>query len=208
MSLADYLVFSRDAPDVGERLAALTPAHWSYIDRFAHQLVARGPTLSDDGEQHTGSVHILAAPDVAAARRFADEEPFHGAGVYADTTIRRYVNVLERSMWDRVAAPDLERSTFLICEWPARPMPPQAEHAVRAAAFAEDDRWVFLGLLVSDDATESIGVCAAIDQPVEPALHALRRVLGALDQAGAAVETLRWRRGGRPTPGTTGSRPR
>lgn len=201
MSLADYLVFSRDAPDVGERLDALAPAHWSYIDRFAHLLVARGPTLSADGEQHTGSVHILAAGDAQAARRFAEEEPFHGAGLYAETTIIRYANVLGRSMWDRVAAPDLERSTFLISRWPARRRSPRAEPAVRAAAFAEADRWVFLGLLVSEDATESIGACAGIDLPFEPAERALRRVLEPLDQAGAAVEMLRWQRGGRPAPG-------
>src|SRR5688572_6327859 len=106
-TLVDFLVYGRDAAGVGERLDTLAEAHWSYMDRFADRLVARGPTLSADGEEHTGSMHVIAVEDAGAARRFADEEPYHRAGVYAEIQVRRYVNVLGRSMWDRPAARDL-----------------------------------------------------------------------------------------------------
>jgi uncharacterized protein YciI len=69
-AFVDYFVYSRDAPGVDDKMTALTPAHWDYMDRFPDRLVARGPTLSADGEAHTGSLHIVAARrNVAATRR-------------------------------------------------------------------------------------------------------------------------------------------
>ncbi len=204
--LADYLVYSRDAPGVGDRLDALAEAHWSYIDRFADRLVARGPTLSADGEVHTGSMHILAAESARAARRFAEEEPYHGAGLYAETKISRYINLLAQSMWDRPPAPELERSTFLIAGWPAMRADERTVRAARKAAVVASETWVFLGLLVSDDGSRCVGVAAAADAPAGSAELALRRVMESLGQAGAPVETHRWQRGGRPGAATSGLR--
>src|SRR5512139_1154675 len=48
--------------------------HWSYMDRFAATMIARGPTFTSDGTL-TGSVHILDLPEPTAARTFAFEEP-------------------------------------------------------------------------------------------------------------------------------------
>jgi uncharacterized protein YciI len=197
-ALADYLVYSRDAPDVADRLDALAEAHWSYIDRFADRLVARGPTLTADGKTHTGSMHILAAEDALAARRFAEQEPFHSAGLYAETKISRYINVLGRSMWDRPPARDLEQTTFFIAGWPASGADERTVGGAREAAFAGSDIWVFLGLLVSDDASRCVGIAAAADAPARPAELALRKVMAALGYADAPVEPRRWQRGGRP----------
>jgi uncharacterized protein len=52
----------------------LLEEHWSYIDRYGAQMIARGPTLSGGGAP-TGSVHIIDLPDPAAARGFAFDEP-------------------------------------------------------------------------------------------------------------------------------------
>ena len=152
-ALVDYFVYSRDVPGVSAQLDALAEAHWSYMDRFADRLVARGPTLTDDGETHTGSIHIVTVPDAGAARHFADDEPFHSAGLYADTAVSRYVNLLERSMWDRPPVPDLERTTFLRAAWPAIAADARTVRAARETAVAGSDPWVFLGLLVSEDAS-------------------------------------------------------
>ena len=67
--------------------------HWAYMDRFAATMVARGPTLADDGTL-TGSVHILDLPDATAARTFAFEEPGYRAGAYRDVLLRRWHNSL------------------------------------------------------------------------------------------------------------------
>ncbi|MER6093951.1 YciI family protein [Streptomyces bluensis] len=61
---------------------------------------SRGPTFADDGETPTGSVHIVDLPDPAAARAFAFDEPTYQAGAYRDVLLRRWRNVLGRTMWD------------------------------------------------------------------------------------------------------------
>src|SRR6202042_2822363 len=70
------------------------------MDRYEAELIARGPTLTDDGETATGSVHIVDLPDAAAARAFAFDEPNYQAGVYRDVLLRRWRNILGRTMWD------------------------------------------------------------------------------------------------------------
>jgi hypothetical protein len=48
----------------------------------------------------SGSVHILNLPDPAAARTFAFDEPNYQAGIYRDVLLRRWRNLLGRTMWD------------------------------------------------------------------------------------------------------------
>ncbi|MCP3785537.1 YciI family protein [Micromonospora sp. A3M-1-15] len=78
----------------------LLEAHWSYMDRYAAEMIARGPTFAADGRTPTGSVHILDLPDPAAARAFAFDEPNYQAGAYRDVLLRRWRNTLGRTMWD------------------------------------------------------------------------------------------------------------
>lgn len=70
------------------------------MDGYAAQMIARGPTTTDDGETPTGSVHIVDLPDAAAARAFAFDEPNYQAGAYRDLLVRRWRNLLGRTMWD------------------------------------------------------------------------------------------------------------
>jgi uncharacterized protein len=58
------------------------------MDQYQAQMVARGPTLADDGDTPAGGVHILDLPDPATARAFA--EPDYQAGVYRDVLLRRW----------------------------------------------------------------------------------------------------------------------
>ena len=194
----DYLVYGRDAPGVDQRLEALATAHWDYMDRFADRLVARGPTLSPDGQEHTGSMHVLTAPDAAAARRFAEEEPYRRAGVYAEVAVIRFVNLLGCTMWDRPPAPDAAESTFLVARWTPVRADAQAQRAAEGLRGASPDLWVFLGLLVSEDGTRTVGIAGAADAPVDAARAALRDALASLGQADAPIEAHRWQRGGRP----------
>lgn len=96
----DFFCFHRDRPGSGVLRDELVEDHWAYMDRYAEQLIARGPTLTDDGETATGSVHIVDLPDSAAARAFAFDEPNYQAGVYRDVLLRRWRNALGRTMWE------------------------------------------------------------------------------------------------------------
>ena len=77
----------------------LLEEHWSYMDRYAAGMIARGPTFAD-GDTPTGSVHIVDLPDSTAARAFAFDEPNYQAGVYREVLLRRWRNMLGRTMWD------------------------------------------------------------------------------------------------------------
>jgi hypothetical protein len=43
--------------------------HWSYMDRYTAGMIARGPTLADDGDTPAGSVHIIDLSDPAPPGR-------------------------------------------------------------------------------------------------------------------------------------------
>jgi len=77
-----FFVYGQDRPGAQVEMEALAEAHWSYMDRFADRLILRGPTLSGDGAEHTGSVHVVYLADRASAERFATEEPYWQAGLY------------------------------------------------------------------------------------------------------------------------------
>jgi uncharacterized protein YciI len=98
--LVEFFCYHRDRPDSVTLRDELTEEHWSYMDRYKAQLIARGPTFASDDGRPTGSVHIVDLPDPAAARAFAFDEPNYQAGVYRDVLLRRWSNLLGRTMWD------------------------------------------------------------------------------------------------------------
>ena len=176
-SSPEFLVYCRDAAGVGERLMALTSVHWDYMDRFAGQLIARGPTLTPDGEEHTGSVHVVSMASAAEAQRFAEEEPFRRAGLYAEVSVSRFENLLGRTMWDRPPASAPQLSTFLLARSPAVPLASDRLPTLHGAVRSQPDVWAFLGLLVSDDGNLCVGAAASADVASEPAERALRAIL-------------------------------
>ncbi|MEU4350199.1 YciI family protein [Streptomyces sp. NPDC023838] len=96
----EFFCYHRDRPDSVTLRDQLLEAHWSYMDGYEKELIARGPTFAEDGETPSGSVHIVALPDPAAARAFAFDEPNYQAGAYRDVLIRRWRNLLGCTMWD------------------------------------------------------------------------------------------------------------
>jgi uncharacterized protein len=94
----DFLLYNRAAGS--EPDAALTEEHWSYMDQFADGMVARGPTLAADRVTWTGSLHIVALRSADAAREFVEREPYNRASLFHDHVIRRFKNMLGRTMWD------------------------------------------------------------------------------------------------------------
>jgi hypothetical protein len=97
--VVEFFCYHRDRPGSVTLRDELLEEHWSYMDRYKAQLIARGPTLSSDSAP-TGSVHVVDLPDPAAARAFAFDEPNYQAGVYRDVLLRRWRNLLGRTMWD------------------------------------------------------------------------------------------------------------
>lgn len=117
----EFLCYHRDRPGSLPLRDELLEAHWSYMDQYAKEMIARGPTLADDGDTPTGSVHILDLPDPAAARAFAFDEPGYQTGVYRDVLLRRWRNLLGRTMWDFPAAGPAATGTWCSASAPDRP---------------------------------------------------------------------------------------
>jgi uncharacterized protein YciI len=176
-----FFVHGEDKPGVLPELLEHAEAHWSYMDRFDDRLILRGPTLSSDGEEHTGSIHVVDLDDRASAERFAFEEPFWLAGLYRQVTAVRAVVLVNRSA-------DVPR-TLVTGQW--SPAAPSGEQ------FA-DSRLSFLAMLVDDDGSQSTGIVAAVSALPDEALGIVQPVADQLcGEPAVALHAQRWQRGGR-----------
>ncbi|MFG3101481.1 YciI family protein [Streptomyces sp. NPDC048182] len=184
----EFFCYHRDRPGSMPLRDKLLEAHWSYMDGYAAEMIARGPTLAGlgDDDPATGSVHVLDLPDAAAARAFAFDEPGYQAGVYRDVLLRRWRNALGRTMWDFPGG-RTGGNRYLVLGLgsgePADLTPPPA-----------GDDLIAYGPLLSDDGTAWLGTAALLRAP-DPA--GARSVLTA--ERYADVEVHDWCFGGRPT---------
>jgi uncharacterized protein len=96
----EHFFYCRAKPGSEALWVQLTETHWSFMDRYADAMIARGPTLTADRATATGSMHMVELPGAAAARVFAFEEPRYVAGVYSEVMVRRWRNALGRTMWE------------------------------------------------------------------------------------------------------------
>ncbi|BCJ26905.1 YciI family protein [Actinocatenispora sera] len=181
----EFLCYHRDRPGSGALRDELVEAHWSYMDGFAAEMIARGPTLADDLDTATGSVHVLDLPDPAAARRFAFEEPNYQAGVYRDVLLRRWRNLLGRTMWEFPGG-RTGGSRYLVLGL-------GAGEPVDAAPPADRDELIAYGPLLSDDGAHWLGTAVLLRAP-DP--DAARAVL--TPDRYDAIEVHSWQFGGRP----------
>ncbi len=169
-----YFVHGVDGDAATEQLDLLAEAHWTYMDGYADSLVARGPTLSADGVHHTGSIHVLEAASLEDARRFAFEEPFWIAGVYASVTVAPFHNALDRDdVGQAIAAPRVDQFARTRGVAGAAICPRTAEVLRR---LADSESLVFGGLLLSDNADLSVGLAAAFDADAERASTIAARI--------------------------------
>ena len=181
----EFFCYHRDRPGSTPLRSQMVEQHWSYMDRFAATMIARGPTFTSDGTL-TGSVHILDLPDPTAARTFAFEEPGYQAGAYRDVLLRRWHNSLGRTMWDFGGGrPDNNR--YLVLGFTLQP-------AGDATALPLRDELIACGPLLSDDGSLVLGAAVLLEAPDA---DAARQVLAADRYAG--VEVHQWRFGGRPS---------
>ncbi|MBK3576270.1 YciI family protein [Streptomyces sp. MBT65] len=182
----EFLCYHRDRTGSLALRDDLVEEHWSYMDRYAKELIARGPTLADDGETPTGSVHILELPDPAAARAFAFDEPNYQAGVYRDVLLRRWRNMLGRTMWDFPGGRTGGHRYLVLGLGAGQP--------VDLSVPPDRDELIAYGPLLSDDGAAWLGTAAlvrAADQETARAVLTQDRY--------AEIEVHTWQFGGRPS---------
>lgn len=194
----EFFVYCRDQADTAQLRDTLVEAHWSFMDQYADRMIARGPTLTEDGSAATGSLHIVDLPDRAAADKFAFDEPNFRAGVYQDVLIRRWRSELDRAVADFGGDP-LRNRRFLIIGQGGADRPAHQVAGERSAIGADRaDRLIVSGSLWSDDGASWLGAASIVEVPdratvdalvaTDPGVHARRF---------ASVEVHRWEVGGR-----------
>ncbi|MEU8525865.1 YciI family protein [Streptomyces sp. NPDC048629] len=180
----EYFCYHRDRPGSARLRRELIEAHWSYMDRYEKELIARGPTFAAGGDVPTGSVHIVDLPDPASARAFAFDEPNYQAGAYRDVLLRRWRNTLGRTMWEFPGGREGGDRYLVIGLGVGEPVdldPPADRGAVIA-----------YGPLLSDDGSAWLGTAALLRAPDA---DTARAVLTAGRYAD--IEVHEWEFGGR-----------
>jgi uncharacterized protein len=173
----ERFVYCRDHPGTAELRDRIVEAHWSFMDAYADAMIARGPTMTDDRETATGSLHIVDLPDAEAVRVFAYEEPNYRAGVYREVMVRRWRNELGRTIWDFVGDP-LRSQRFLIIGH-GRPGMTAASEALRdeqrryLGDRGYDDCFIARGPLLSEDGSEWAGSAYLVELADRAAVDAL-----------------------------------
>jgi uncharacterized protein len=180
----EFFCYHRDRPGSMALRHELLEEHWSYMDRYAGELIARGPTFAGDGETLTGSVHIVDLPDPAAARAFVFDEPCYQAGAYRDVLLRRWRNMLGRTMWDYPGGSTGGHRFLVLGLGPGKDadltLPP------------DQDELIAYGPLLSDDGATWLGTAALVRAPDHDRARAV------LDKEPYAdIEVHSWEFGGR-----------
>ncbi|MDX3640531.1 YciI family protein [Streptomyces sp. MB09-02B] len=180
----EYFCYHRDRLGSLPLREELLEEHWSYMDGYEKELIARGPTFAGDGETPTGSVHIVDLPDPAAARAFAFDEPNYQAGAYRDVLLRRWRNLLGRTMWEFPGGPS-GSDRYLVLGLGSGP-------AADVDVPSDRDDLIAFGPLLSDDGSTWLGTAVLLRAP-DP--DTARAVLTA--DRYADVEVHDWEAGGR-----------
>jgi len=181
----EFFCYHRDRHGSVALRDELLEDHWSYMDRFAAEMIARGPTLADDGDTPTGSVHIVDLPDSAAARAFAFDEPNYQAGVYRDVLLRRWRNTLGRTMWDFPGG-RAGGDRYLVLGL-------GSGQAVDLAVPPDRDELIAYGPLLSDDGVSWLGTAVLVRASGPETARAVLTT-----DRYADIEVHNWAFGGRP----------
>ncbi|WP_431772491.1 YciI family protein [Streptomyces cucumeris] len=182
----EFLCYHRDRPASLPLRDELLEEHWAYMDRYAKEMIARGPTLTDDGEMPTGSVHIVDLPDPAAARAFAFDEPNYQAGVYRDVLLRRWRNTLGRTMWDFPGGRTGGNRYLVIGLGTGQ--------AADLAVPPDQEGLIAYGPLLSDNGATWLGTAILVQASDPDTARAILNPAGYAD-----IEVHNWQFGGRPS---------
>jgi hypothetical protein len=198
----EYFFYGRDRQGIGDLRWELAEEHWSFMDRYASSMIARGPTLVTNSESEmTGSVHIVDLPDAQSAMLFAYQEPYYQAGVFKEVLIRRWSNSLQRTMWDFVGSGG--RRFLVIGHAVAGSTVRRSELRQRQVEYLAESGFseglIVCGPLLSEDGTEWMGTALMAELADRSAVESMM-ASGPYAEEGLYeyVEVHDWRFGGRP----------
>ena len=166
------------------------------MDGFADGMIARGPTLAADRATWTGSVHIVDLPSAEAAREFVEHEPYNRAGLFEQHVIRRFKNLLGRTMWESPGGSDDPRY-LVIAHVPAEAGEQAPAMLLGDFTAPARESLIVHGQLLTPDEASPVGVVLALQAPTREAVEALLRDRQAGFERHFDVQIFDWEFGGR-----------
>jgi uncharacterized protein YciI len=82
-----FALVAHDRPNSVARRQELRPKHLKYLDSLGDELLLAGPFLNDNGEG-VGTIAIIEAPSLDAARATFGRDPFALEGLFDQVTIK------------------------------------------------------------------------------------------------------------------------
>jgi uncharacterized protein YciI len=82
-----FALVALDRPDLVARRTELRPAHLAFLDALGDALALAGPFLNDAGEG-VGSIVVIEAETLEAARAVFARDPYAEAGLFDQVTIK------------------------------------------------------------------------------------------------------------------------
>lgn len=83
-----YALICTDKPNSTAVRLEARPRHLAYIDQHKAKIPFAGPFVSEDGQTMTGSLIILEADSLEAAKAFSAGDPYTQAGLFSHVEIK------------------------------------------------------------------------------------------------------------------------
>ena len=85
-----FVFHGLDKADGLEVRKATRPAHLAWIDQLAPRVKIGGPMLADDGQTPVGSMLVVEAETLEAAKALLAADPYALAGLWQSTSVRPF----------------------------------------------------------------------------------------------------------------------
>jgi uncharacterized protein len=85
-----FALICTDAPNTAETRTTTRPPHVTWLEGLGKTLKFAGPFMTPDGSTPIGSLIVIEAADMAAARALAAQDPYAKAGLFATVDIRAW----------------------------------------------------------------------------------------------------------------------
>ncbi len=92
-----FAIINHDKPDSVDLRVTTREVHLEYLRAVGDDLLVAGPILGDDGETPIGSVLIVEAESLEAARAFAAGDPYAEAGLFQSSAVMPWRKVFPES---------------------------------------------------------------------------------------------------------------
>jgi uncharacterized protein YciI len=91
-----YALICTDKPDSLGIRKANRPEHVEYLQSLDDRLVFAGPFTEPDGQTMNGSLIVIEAASLQAAKEIAAGDPFAKAGLFASVEVRPWLWTLNK----------------------------------------------------------------------------------------------------------------